>query len=60
MFGDALRDLLDPRLKGGTGRYGGKAEVGIRKEGASKAQDPADPAGPSSAQGVRAGTSAPS
>lgn len=22
MFGDALRDLLDPRLKGGTGRYG--------------------------------------
>jgi peptide/nickel transport system permease protein len=23
MFGDALRDLLDPRLKGGIGRYGG-------------------------------------
>ena len=23
MFGDALRDLLDPRLKGGLGRYGG-------------------------------------
>ena len=23
MFGDALRDLLDPRLKGGAGRYGG-------------------------------------
>ena len=22
MFGDALRDLLDPRLKGGVGRYG--------------------------------------
>ena len=22
MFGDALRDLLDPRLRGGTGRYG--------------------------------------
>jgi peptide/nickel transport system permease protein len=60
MFGDALRDLLDPRLKGGTGRYGGKSEVGIRKEGASNAQDPADAAAPSSAQGVRAGTSAPS
>jgi peptide/nickel transport system permease protein len=24
MFGDALRDLLDPRLRGGLGRYGGK------------------------------------
>jgi peptide/nickel transport system permease protein len=23
MFGDALRDLLDPRLRGGLGRYGG-------------------------------------
>ena len=23
MFGDALRDLLDPRLRGGIGRYGG-------------------------------------
>jgi hypothetical protein len=23
MFGDALRDLLDPRLRGGAGRYGG-------------------------------------
>ena len=22
MFGDALRDLLDPRLRGGSGRYG--------------------------------------
>ena len=22
MFGDALRDLLDPRLRGGLGRYG--------------------------------------
>jgi peptide/nickel transport system permease protein len=22
MFGDAIRDLLDPRLKGGIGRYG--------------------------------------
>jgi peptide/nickel transport system permease protein len=24
MFGDALRDLLDPRLRGGIGRYGVK------------------------------------
>jgi hypothetical protein len=22
MFGDAMRDLLDPKLKGGLGRYG--------------------------------------
>ncbi len=25
MFGDALRDLLDPRLRGGTGRLGADA-----------------------------------
>jgi peptide/nickel transport system permease protein len=25
MFGDALRDLLDPRMRGGIGRYGSKA-----------------------------------
>jgi len=24
MFGDALRDILDPRLRGGAGRYGGR------------------------------------
>jgi peptide/nickel transport system permease protein len=24
MFGDALRDLLDPRLKGGQGSYGAR------------------------------------
>ncbi len=30
MFGDALRDLLDPRLRGGAGRYGEKIR---RKEG---------------------------
>jgi peptide/nickel transport system permease protein len=23
MLGDAMRDLLDPRLRGGVGRYGG-------------------------------------
>jgi peptide/nickel transport system permease protein len=26
MFGDALRDLLDPRLMGGSGRYGVKVK----------------------------------
>jgi peptide/nickel transport system permease protein len=26
MFGDALRDLLDPRMRGGVGRYGGKVK----------------------------------
>jgi len=26
IFGDAVRDLLDPRLRGGVGRYGGRAE----------------------------------
>ncbi|MBA7527788.1 hypothetical protein ES705_19967 [subsurface metagenome] len=25
MFGDAVRDLLDPRLRGGVGRYGVRA-----------------------------------
>jgi len=28
MFGDAMRDLLDPRLRGGVGRYG----VRVKKE----------------------------
>ena len=33
MFGDALRDILDPRLRGGIGRYGVRVgkEVSIRK-----------------------------
>jgi len=26
MFGDALRDILDPRLRGGLGRYGMKVK----------------------------------
>jgi len=26
MFGDAVRDILDPRLRGGAGRYGGRAK----------------------------------
>ncbi len=32
MFGDAVRDLLDPRLRGGVGRYG----VRVKKEAAKK------------------------
>jgi len=33
MFGDAVRDLTDPRLRGGVGRYGvgAKKEVTIKK-----------------------------
>jgi len=34
MFGDALRDILDPRLRGGVGRYGArksKKEVTLKK-----------------------------
>jgi peptide/nickel transport system permease protein len=31
MFGDALRDLLDPRLRGGIGRYGVKVEKRFSK-----------------------------
>jgi peptide/nickel transport system permease protein len=37
MFGDAMRDLLDPRLRGGVGRYGLKLPVRtVRRELASK------------------------
>ena len=42
MFGDAIRDLLDPRLRGGIGRYGGK----IKRKGAIKS-NPAAPEGES-------------
>jgi len=33
MFGDAVRDILDPRMRGGTGRYGAKArkEAKVKK-----------------------------
>ena len=31
LFGDALRDLLDPRLRGGVGRYGVRAKKGAKK-----------------------------
>ena len=32
MFGDAVRDLLDPRLRGGAGRYGTRAKRSPRKK----------------------------
>lgn len=32
MFGDAVRDLLDPRLRGGAGRYGVRAKRGSGKK----------------------------
>jgi len=32
MFGDAVRDLLDPRLRGGAGRYGTKAKRSPEKK----------------------------
>ena len=38
MFGDAVRDLLDPRLRGGAGRYG----VRVEKE-ATKKDEPSPP-----------------
>ena len=31
MFGDAVRDLTDPRLRGGVGRYGVRVEKGDKK-----------------------------
>lgn len=31
MFGDAIRDLLDPRLRGGLGRYGGATRKALKK-----------------------------
>ena len=40
MFGDAVRDLLDPRLRGGVGRYG----VRVKKEAAVKSE-PSAPEG---------------
>jgi peptide/nickel transport system permease protein len=35
MFGDAVRDLVDPRMRGGSGRYGATKRKGRRK-GASR------------------------
>ena len=36
MFGDAIRDLLDPRLKGGVGSYSGKKNSKIAAAIAAK------------------------
>lgn len=36
MFGDALRDLLDPRLRGGVGRYGSTKAKKLRAKIASR------------------------
>ena len=33
LFGDAMRDLLDPRLRGGAGRMGAHGTRSIRKIG---------------------------
>jgi len=32
MFGDAVRDILDPRLRGGAGRYGVRVKKGRKKK----------------------------
>ena len=32
MFGDAVRDILDPRLKGGAGRYGARPAAKAARE----------------------------
>ena len=37
MFGDAVRDLLDPRLRGGVGRYGGVKVKKTKMKGGSHA-----------------------
>ena len=36
MFGDAVRDILDPRLRGGVGRYGVRVKKEVEKEPDSK------------------------
>ncbi len=41
MFGDALRDLLDPRLRGGLGRYSG-ARAKMKKRQAKKQEEIAE------------------
>jgi len=36
MLADALRDLLDPRLRGGLGKYGGMSQAQLEKLAAKK------------------------
>ncbi|MFC2020878.1 ABC transporter permease [Chloroflexota bacterium] len=38
MLADALRDLLDPRLRGGLGRYGAKSQEDLQKLAAKKSK----------------------
>ncbi len=33
MFGDAVRDIVDPRMRGGVGRYGTKGKTEVTGEG---------------------------
>ena len=35
MVGDAVRDLLDPRLRGGSGRLGAYGAQAVRKTGST-------------------------
>jgi len=41
MFGDAVRDILDPRLRGGVGRYGvtAKKEAKVKNLAKSMARE---------------------
>lgn len=39
MFGDAVRDILDPRLKGGVGRYGVRAKKGVQRKSEVRASE---------------------
>ena len=51
MFGDAVRDILDPRLRGDAGRYGLRAKramaqtEGDRNDGDAHVTEPPEPAG---------------
>ena len=36
MFGDAVRDILDPRLRGGVGRYGVRVKKGVKRSNSKK------------------------
>lgn len=40
MFGDAVRDLLDPRLRGGLGRYGSSKQARARKKAQARQVTP--------------------
>ena len=43
MFGDAVRDLLDPRMRGGIGRFG---LLPLTSFGKAEEQDPQEPSAP--------------